>query len=70
MAFFEREGCGSWLMFDDRRVSDVGSWEAMTERAILGKLQPILAFYERSEPKEALSDGRSLAQVSHPHLPA
>ena len=70
VAFFEREGSDSWLMFDDRRVSDVGTWEKMTQRAILGKLQPILVFYQRGEPKEPLRDGRSLAQVSQPHRSA
>ena len=64
VAFFE--GDGNWLMFDDRRVSAVGDWEAMTDRAVRGRLQPILCFFEVEESKEKLRDSRSLAETMEP----
>ena len=66
VAFFESEVGERWLMFDDRRVSHVGHWEELCTRAVLGKLQPILAFYEKTEK---LADSRTLAQVEDHRTP-
>ena len=67
VAFFFSAAHSSWLMFDDRRVSAVGLWEELCERAIAGKLQPILAFYERREQdNDMLSNSKALAQTMEP----
>lgn len=63
VAFFNTAGRDGWLMFDDRRVSRVGDWKQLCDRAITGKLQPILAFYEKPEPQKKLQDTKQLAET-------
>lgn len=43
-AFVHTEG--RWVAFDDATLSDVGPWEAVVKKCILGKIQPSLLFYE------------------------
>ena len=38
---------GRWLMFDDTRVSNVGSWADVCRKCELGRVQPSVLFYER-----------------------
>ena len=39
----------SWLLFDDKNVTKVGSWEGVKNRCYRGKLQPVMILYERIE---------------------
>ena len=37
---------GGWLMFDDTRVSRVGSWADVRRKCEAGRIQPSVLFYE------------------------
>jgi hypothetical protein len=37
----------AWVMFDDTRVSRVGSWKDVRRKCELGRIQPSLLFYEQ-----------------------
>ena len=37
---------GAWLMFDDTRVSRVGSWADVQRKCEAGRIQPSVLFYE------------------------
>ena len=62
LAFFWSAVYGEWLMFDDRRVVLVGEWEELCRRAVAGKLQPILIFYQKPGGANELHSPRELAR--------
>ena len=37
---------GGWLMFDDTRVTRVGSWADVRRKCEAGRIQPSVLFYE------------------------
>ena len=37
---------GRWLMFDDTRVSNIGTWADVRRKCELGRIQPSVLFYE------------------------
>ncbi len=41
-----------WLMLDDTRVSNIGTWADVQRKCELGRIQPSLLFYESSRPWE------------------
>jgi len=51
MSVFWSSAFRSFIMFDDRRVVDLGQWPAVLERCAKGKLQPTLLFYESNDPE-------------------
>ena len=38
---------GAWVMFDDTRVSRVGSWADVRRKCEAGRIQPSVLFYEQ-----------------------
>lgn len=43
----------SYVMFDDKRVSNLGTWAQVVERCTKGKLQPTVILYEAADPRVA-----------------
>ena len=37
---------GGWLMFDDARVTRVGTWDDVRRKCEAGRIQPSVLFYE------------------------
>ena len=62
LAFFWSHAYGEWLLFDDRRVVLVGDWPELCRRAVAGKLQPILVFYQQPGGAEEMHSPRELAR--------
>jgi len=42
---------GGWLMFDDTRVTRVGSWADVKQKCEAGRIQPSVLFYEAAAPQ-------------------
>jgi len=51
MAIFYSSAFQSFVMFDDKRVSNLGDWNAVLERCGRGKLQPTVLFFETQDPQ-------------------
>ena len=45
-AFVWAADCRAWLLFDDVRVSRVGSWTDVRRKCEAGRIQPSVLFYE------------------------
>lgn len=46
MAFVKNSKAGKWLLFDDAKVSEVGTWQDVIKKCISGKIQPSVLFYQ------------------------
>ncbi len=40
---------GRWLMFDDTRISNIGTWGDVKRKCEVGRIQPSLLFYEAED---------------------
>ncbi len=45
-AFVLLQQLGAWVMFDDSRISRVGSWAEVRRKCEVGRIQPSVLFYE------------------------
>ena len=49
MAYFYSEKKDTWIHFNDSRMTEIGNFEAVINKWVLGKEKPILLFYENLE---------------------
>ncbi|CAI5708381.1 unnamed protein product [Hyaloperonospora brassicae] len=57
VALFYSTAHKMWLLFDDSRVLEIGSWDDVVSECLKGRFQPVLLFYELPDQRRDSSVG-------------
>lgn len=58
VAFVLLPELGRWVLFDDTRVSTVGTWEDVRRKCEAGRVQPSVRFYEALDRQQHVGQRR------------